>query len=111
MGTCGFFSSFIRNSFLGIRCCFKDREIRVKMIAEVNVEVALNSFLCCLRVEESVTCRSITYWQVVAGWNCRYVALSHGVNPSVRAPTADKLCATIAPCFPYQLLVAPVPYT
>lgn len=37
-------------------------------------------FPCCARVEQSVTCRSITHWQVVAGFSCRHVALNNGVK-------------------------------
>lgn len=89
-----FISCFMRNSFLGIRCCVKGKERRIKMIAEVNVEGTLNCFLSCVRVEESVTCISI---HIVAGCVGRYVALSHGLNPSVQVPTLGELCATIAP--------------
>lgn len=85
---------FMRNSFLGIRCCVKGKERGVKIIAGVNVEGTLNCFLSCVRVEESVTCISI---YIVARCIGRYVALSRGLNPPVQAPTAGELCAAIAP--------------
>lgn len=59
------------------------------MIAEVNIKLILHYLFCCVRVRESVTCRSITWQQVVAGCSCNYAALSHGVNPFVQAPITD----------------------